>query len=356
MMKTYGVIMAGGSGTRFWPLSREAMPKQFLHLCGEDAMINLTIDRLHGVAKKEDIFVVTNEKQAKALLGITGSRVEAAHILKEPAARNTAACIGYAAVELLAKHGDGIMCVLASDHYIKDEDTYRQVLKKAIHLAETKDCLVTIGIKATFPSTGYGYIKSHQARDGSYRIVEEFVEKPQAETAKAYVESGEYVWNSGMFVWRASTILEKFRQLLPDIYSCLMRIKDAIGTPGEEKTLREVYPRIPKISIDYGIMERTQGVLMVEGDFGWNDIGSWDALPAVRNADENGNVTQGEHVLLESSGCICYGEDRLIAAIGVKDLVIAASGNAILVCDKGCTQQTKIIVEKLTELGKKEYL
>lgn len=348
--------MAGGSGMRFWPLSRETRPKQFLNLCGTDTMINLTIDRLHGVVEKENLFVVTNEKQADALLQITEGRVAASHILKEPAARNTAACIGYAAVELIHKYGDGIMCVLASDHYMKDEETYRKVLQKAVTLAETTDKLVTIGIKATFPSTGYGYIKSHLSEDGDCRIVDEFVEKPQAETAKAYVESGQYLWNSGMFVWKASTILEKFRQLLPDIYAYMMQIDKAMGTPEETTVLQELYPRIPKISIDYGIMERTEGVLLVEGDFGWNDIGSWDALPAVRTADENGNVVQGEHVIIDSRNCICYTKDKLIAAVGVEDLVIVESDGAILVCAKECCQKTKNVVEKLTEQGKTEYL
>lgn len=355
-MKVYGVVMAGGSGMRFWPLSREARPKQFLDLCGNDKMINLTIDRLEGIVNRENLFVVTNEKQADTLQQITEGRVEAEHILKEPAARNTAACIGYAAVELIHKYGDGIMCVLASDHYIKEEDSYRQVLKKAIHLAETTDRLITIGIKATFPSTGYGYIKSHLAEEGDWRIVDEFVEKPQADTARAYVESGEYVWNSGMFVWKASTILEKFRQLLPDIYDYIMQIKEAMGTPEEKKALREIYPCIPKISIDYGIMERTEGVLMVEGDFGWNDIGSWDALEVVRNADENGNILHGEHVMVNSRNCICYTEDKLIAAVGVEDLIIVESEGAILVCAKEYAQNTKNVVEKLTEQGKTKYL
>ncbi|MBQ8591685.1 MAG: mannose-1-phosphate guanylyltransferase [Lachnospiraceae bacterium] len=355
-MKRYGVIMAGGSGTRFWPLSREARPKQFLDLCGTDKMINLTIDRLQGVVEPENIFVVTNEKQADALLQITEGRVSTEHVLREPAARNTAACIGYAAVELLHKYGDGVMCVLASDHYIKDEDAYRKVLEQAISLAETTDRLITIGIKATFPSTGYGYIKSHPAENETYRIVDEFVEKPQAEVAKMYVESGEYVWNSGMFVWKASTILEKFRQLLPDIYEYMMKIQAAMQTPEEEQVIKELYPQIPKISIDYGIMERTEGVLMVEGDFGWNDIGSWDALPGVREADENGNILHGDHVIINSENCICYTNDKLIAAVGVKDLVIVESDGAILVCAKECSQETKFVVQKLTELGKEKYL
>lgn len=355
-MKRYGVIMAGGSGTRFWPLSRENRPKQFLELCGTEPMINLTIDRLDGVVDKENIFIVTNEKQAEMMQSVTKDRVAPAHILKEPAARNTAACIGYAAVELIHKYGDGVMCVLASDHYIKEEETYRGVLEQAIRLAEETDRLITIGIKATFPSTGYGYIKSRPSEDGTYRIVEEFVEKPQLETAEAYVASGQYVWNSGMFVWKASTILEKFRQLLPDIYAYMMEIKAAMGTADEEKVLQQVYPGIPKISIDYGIMERTEGVLMLEGDFGWNDIGSWDALPGVREADENGNILQGDHIVIDSENCICYSEDKLIAAVGVKDLVIVESGNAILVCPKADSQKTKSVVEKLTEQKRKDYL
>lgn len=355
-MKVYGVVMAGGSGVRFWPLSKEARPKQFLDICKHDKMINLTIDRLKGVIAKEDLFVVTNEKQADALLQITEGRVEAAHVLKEPAARNTAACIGYAASELIHKYGDGIMCILASDHYIEEEDTYRETLKKAIHLAETTDQLITIGIKATFPSTGYGYIKSHVSKDGDFRIVDEFVEKPQEEIARIYLESGEYVWNSGMFVWKASTILQKFRQLLPDVYDCIMQIGEAMGTPEEDEVLHRVYPRIPKISIDYGIMERTKGVLMVEGDFGWNDIGSWDALGTVRKADENGNILHGEHVIVNSKNCICYTDDKLIAAVGVENLIIVESEGAILVCAKECAQYTKYVVEKLTEQGKTKYL
>lgn len=355
-MKRYGVIMAGGSGSRFWPLSRQDKPKQFLKLYGSEPMVNLTIDRLAGVVEKDNIFIVTNENQADRMQKVTEGRVAAGHILREPAARNTAACIGYAAVELMHKYGDGVMCVLASDHYIRDEEAYRAVLARAIRLAEQEDKLITIGIKATFPSTGYGYIKSRPSDNGSYHIVEEFVEKPQAETAERYVASGRYVWNSGMFVWKASTILEQFRQLLPDIYAYMMEIKAAMQTAEEKAVLRRVYPKIPKISIDYGIMERTEGVLMLEGDFGWNDIGSWDALQAVQEPDENGNVLCGEHMVIDSENCICYAQEKLIAAVGLRDLVVVEAGNAILVCPKSEVQKTKNIVEKLTEQNRREYL
>lgn len=348
--------MAGGGGTRFWPLSRKKLPKQFLNLTGKDRMVNLTFDRLARFVSPEDIFVVTNQMHAGVTEEFMNGRIRRSHILAEPAARNTAACIGYAAMEIIKKYGDGIMCILASDHYIRDEDTYVTVMKEAVRTAEETDALVTVGIHPTFPSTGYGYIRNEALEGRPYRRVEEFVEKPDRETAEAYLQDGRYAWNSGMFVWRASTILSYFEKLLPDIYACLCRIGEALGTPSEERVLAEVYPNIPKISIDYGIMERADKVLMLEGDFGWNDIGSFDTLPSVLPADENGNVCQGSHLLLDSKGCICYAKDRLIAAIGVENLVMAETPDAVLVCPKERVQEVKKIVEQLENDGREDYL
>ena len=237
-MKRYGVIMAGGGGTRFWPLSRQAMPKQMLNLSGKDRMINETIDRLHGTVEKEDIFIVTNEKQAAKMLECVDGRIAKDHILAEPSARNTAACIGYAAMEIVKKYGDGIMCIFPSDHFIKNEPEFTKILNQAVQAAEEQDKLITIGIAPTFPSTGYGYIKFDKNENAIARKVEEFKEKPDYETAKAYVESGNYAWNSGMFVWKASTILEKFAELLPDIYACLTTIGDAMKTPDEDRVIQ----------------------------------------------------------------------------------------------------------------------
>ena len=226
-MKTYGVIMAGGGGTRFWPLSRKAKPKQFLNLSGKDTMVMDTVNRLCRIANKEDIFIVTGESFVESTIESTSALLRADHILGEPAARNTAACIGYAAMEIVKKYEDGVMCVAASDHFIKNEDEYERVMKMAVSLAAQKDALVTIGIKPTFPSTGYGYIRSNRDVDVDYYEVEEFVEKPDLETASEYLASGQYAWNSGMFVWKASVILTYFEKLLPDIYECLMKIGDA---------------------------------------------------------------------------------------------------------------------------------
>lgn len=355
-MKIYGVIMAGGGGTRFWPLSRKAKPKQFLNLSGKDTMVMDTIKRLCRVADKEDIFVVTGESFVQSTAEATASILRADHILGEPAARNTAACIGYAAMEIIKKYGDGVMCIAASDHFIRNEDEYERVMKNAAKLAEEKNALVTIGIKPTFPSTGYGYIRSDRNTQEDYYSVEEFVEKPDLERATEYLESGKYAWNSGMFVWKASLILEYFKELLPDIYAHLVTIGDAMGTEREKKVISEVYPVIPKISIDYGIMERAKGVLMVEGDFGWNDVGSFDALEEIYDKDENGNVVLANGCLIDTKGCILYGDgEKLIAALGVEDLVIAQTKDIILVCDKKRAQDIKLFPEKLAESGNEKY-
>ena len=355
-MKIYGVIMAGGGGTRFWPLSRKAKPKQFLNLSGKDTMVMDTIKRLCRVADKEDIFVVTGESFVASTVEETKEYLRADHILGEPAARNTAACIGYAAMEIVKKYGDGVMCVAASDHFIRDEEEYERVIKMAATLAEEKDALVTIGIKPTFPSTGYGYIRSNREVEATYYEVEEFVEKPDLETAKRYLESGQYAWNSGMFVWKASVILGYFERLLPDIYACLVKIGDAMGTESEQQVIREVYPVIPKISVDYGIMERAKGVLMVEGDFGWNDVGSFDALEEIYEKDENGNVVLANGCLLDTNGCILYGDgEKLIATLGVENLVIAQTKDIILVCDKKRAQDIKLIPESLANSGNDKF-
>lgn len=361
--------MAGGGGTRFWPLSRRKRPKQFLNLTGKDTLVNETIDRISGNIPNENIYIVTNVSQAELTREVTKNKICPEHILAEPAARNTAACIGYAAVKLRKMYGDGIMCVLASDHYIKDRTVYGEVMDYAMSLAEKTDRLVTIGIKPENPATGYGYIKydtsvpeeGHMTgAESGKRIaaypVEEFVEKPDLPAAKAYVEQGCYLWNSGMFVWKASVILSYFEKLLPEVYACLTEIENAIGTDKEQETLDRVYPDIPKISVDYGIMEQADHVIMLEGDFGWSDVGSWDALDTLYETDENHNVVHGEQIHIDSKDCVVYGKDKLIATIGLENIVIVETDDAILVCDKNRAQDVKKIVETLEKNGKTEYL
>ena len=355
-MKTFAVIMAGGGGTRFWPLSRQEEPKQLLNLSGRDRMINETIDRIAAVVQKEDIFIVTNRTQAEKMREVTKTRIARDHILSEPSARNTAACIGYAAQEILKKYGDGIMCVFPSDHFIKDQAEFTRILKEAAAAALAEDKLITLGITPTFPSTGYGYIRFDKQDEGTAKHVLEFKEKPDEETAAAYVESGEYAWNSGMFIWKASVIMEKFKELLPDVYACLEKIGGAMNTPEEQRTIEEIYPTIPSISIDYGIMEKSRDVKVISAEFGWNDVGSWDNLGVFYDADENGNVLAGRQINIDTSGCISYAKGRLIATVGVQDLIIVETEDAVLVCDKNRAQDVKKVVDKLKEEGAEQYL
>ncbi|WP_099467497.1 mannose-1-phosphate guanylyltransferase [Konateibacter massiliensis] len=355
-MKVYGVIMAGGSGTRFWPLSRKTTPKQLLNLSGNGLMINETIDRMTDFIEKENIFIVTNAEQADKMKELVEDGIRMDHILSEPAARNTSACIGYAAIEIIQKYGDGVMCIFPSDHFIKDEESFSRVLKEAIKAAETSEKLVTIGITPTFPSTGYGYIKFDKAQTGTVKTVEKFVEKPNYETAVKYLRSGEFLWNSGMFVWKASTIMEDFKRFLPKVYNELAKIGASMNTDKEKETIAEIYPDIPSISIDYGVMERSDEVVVLEGDFGWNDVGSWDTLGALYDTDENGNIIKGDQINIETSNCISYSDKRLIATIGIDNTIIVETDDVVLVCDKEKAQDVKKIVDLLKAQGKEEYL
>lgn len=355
-MTKYGIIMAGGSGTRFWPLSRKTTPKQLLNLSGNGAMINETIDRISNFIEKENIFIVTNTEQLEKMKECVEEGILEAHILAEPSARNTAACIGYAAMEIMRKYGDGVMCIFPSDHYIKEEDEFSNVLGKAILTASECEKLVTIGITPTFPSTGYGYINFDRTEDGDVKTVQKFVEKPNYENAVKYLKSGEYLWNSGMFVWKASTIIKNFERFIPKIFNCLKEIGEAMNTPLEEEAIKRIYPVIPSISIDYGIMERSDDVVVLEGDFGWNDVGSWDMLGALYDTDENGNIIKGEQINLETSNCISYSDKRLIATIGIENTIIVETDDVVLVCDKEKAQDVKKIVDLLKTNGKREYL
>ncbi len=347
--------MAGGGGTRFWPLSRKKTPKQLLNLSGKEVMVNEAVDRLARVADKDDIFIVTNNSQAEKMLGVTAGRIRADHILTEPAARNTSACIGYAALEIVKKYGDGIMVVTPSDAYIKDDEEFARVLKVAVKAAEEGSALVTVGIKPTFPATGYGYIKFEKSEKAVKKALK-FVEKPDLSTAEKYYNDGGYVWNSGMFIWKASVILERFKELLPEVYAELEKIAAAMGTEEEYTVLNEVYPAIKSVSVDYGIMEKAENILVVPGDFGWNDVGSWDMLKILHEADGKGNVTVGDTLCLESECNVVYSGGRLVALMGVNDMIVVETPDAVLVCPKDKAQDVKKIVDRLKAEGREGTL
>ena len=357
-MKKYGVIMAGGGGTRFWPLSRQKTPKQLLNLTGKDKMVNEAIDRLSYTADKNDIFIVTNVTQVEPMLAATTGRIQPDHILPEPSARNTAACVGYAAMEILKKYGDGVMVITPSDAYIKDTPAFTRVLADAVQAAEEQDKLVTVGLTPTFAATGYGYIKFDKSAGPALPVLE-FKEKPDEQTAQAYLATGQYAWNSGMFIWKASTILEKFKALIPDIYADLEKIGNAMGTAEEKAVINEVYPNIRKISVDYAIMEPSAAagdVLVVAGEFGWNDVGSWDMMGVLHDADDNGNIGLGDTLAIDTTGTLLYSSSKLVAAVGVQDLVIVETGDAIMVCHKDKAQDVKAIVDALNAAGRTELL
>ena len=355
-METVAVIMAGGQGRRFWPVSRKNKPKQFLSLMGDNrSMLQNTVERLNGTVPEENIYVVTNacykETVESQLPGINSD-----NIICEPVGRNTAPCIGLALNAIRKRFEDAVMIVLPSDHVVKNPKLFMDTLTELVEAARTANGLFTIGIRPNYPETGYGYIKFDKNENAIARKVEEFKEKPDYETAKAYVESGNYAWNSGMFVWKASTILEKFAELLPDIYACLTTIGDAMNTPDEDRVIQEVYPVIPKISIDYGILERSDDVLVLSGDFGWNDVGSWDMMKVIYDEDAEGNILVGDHVNIDTTNTISFSSGKMIATIGVDNLVVVETEDAILVCDKNRVQDVKKVVDTLNEQGRTDLL
>lgn len=358
-MNHYGVIMAGGGGTRFWPLSRQKTPKQLLNLSGKDLMVNEAVERMATVIGKSNIFIVTADVQAPAMITATAGKVFPRNILAEPAARNTAACIGYSAMEIYRKYGDGVMIITPADHYIENVEALTEIFKEAILTAEEQDKLVTIGLKPSFPSTGFGYIKFDPESEGMVKPVIEFREKPDEETAKRYVESGRYAWNSGMFIWKASLILSKLQEYVPDVYADLEKIGNAMNTPEEQEVLHDVYPGIRKISIDYAIMEPSASkgdVLVIPGDCGWNDVGSWDMMDILHNADGNGNVFLGDVIAVDVKDAVIYSTSRIVTAVDVDNIVIVETPDAIMVCRKDKAQEVKKIVDKLNETGRKDLL
>ncbi len=365
-MQRAAVIMAGGGGTRFWPVSRMTTPKQLVKLTGDDVMINETIKHYDQVIGRENTFIVTNAKQAELMDKVLFNEVDRSHILIEPVQRNTAPCIIYAAMTLKKLYGDAIMAVLPADHHIGNIKEYERVLNLAMDTAEKTDRIVTVGLKPTFPSTGYGYINySEKASEGSevYDLLR-FVEKPDLPTATEYVNSGRYLWNSGMFIWKVSVILDYFKKLLPEMYADMEKIFDDLRTDKEAEAIANTYPNLQKISVDYGIMEHAEGVYCIPADFGWNDVGSWDSLDNVFAGDENKNITAGEaaadkNIIYEGSKDTVIFDttgDKLIAAVGLENIVIVNTKDAILVLNKNNAQDVKKVVDTLTAAGREDLL
>ena len=356
-MKITALIMAGGRGERFWPRSRKTLPKQFLSLTGDGrTMIQLTVERLLPMIGIEDIYISTNENY-RALVTEQLPGIPAENILCEPVGRNTAPCIGLGAVHIQKKYGDALMLVLPSDHEIINKDLFRDTLKEMCSIAEQGPNLVTIGITPGYPETGYGYIKYlPDAPFGAGFAVERFVEKPALELAKQYLASGQYLWNSGMFGWKVSSLLQNMKQYMPGNYDRLMMIRDSVGTAEEQNVLEKIFPDMDSQSIDYGIMEKAEHIYTVPGDFGWDDVGSWLAVERLQKPDADGNVFSGDVVSTGTENCIIQGHKQLIAAVGLKDLVVVDTDDAILILNKENAGDIKKILEQLRAAKREELL
>lgn len=347
-MKVTALIMAGGKGERFWPRSRTNCPKQFIDVsgCGR-SMIQLTVDRIRPMVKMEDIYIATNENY-KALVQEQLPEIPVENILCEPVGRNTAPCIGLGAAYMLKKGEDSVMMVLASDHLIKYEDIFREVLEEAIDIAEEESNIVTIGITPDCPETGYGYIKKNSAvAKGKANGVDRFVEKPDRETAIAYLNSGEYFWNSGMFVWKASTVMSSMEKYMPDIYEKLQKISDSIGTADEKQVLCEEFTAMRSESVDYGIMEKASDIYVLPGQFGWDDVGSWLAVGRIKGNDESGNTLTGNVVTVNTKNSIIEAKDKLIATVGLDGIVVVDTDDVTLIGDKIHMGDIKKVLEQL---------
>lgn len=351
----YALILAGGVGSRFWPFSRVLEPKQFINIFGNQSLLQNTISRLKGLVKPDKIYIITNHSYFyEVKKQIEKYRIPDANILLEPEGKNTAPAIGLCAQLILKADPQGILIALPADHYIKDMAEFRETVRAAAACAQD-NYLVTIGIKPKKPATGYGYIKVvHNPKPIANRLkfnkVERFLEKPNIKKAKEYIKSKSYFWNSGIFIWKASVFLEEAKKYLPDLFKQLTKI----SVPGD---IAKVWPKIKPISVDYGIMEHSKRIALVPAYFEWSDLGSWDALQELLSKDKEGNVIQADSIDRDSKGICAFSRaNRLIATIGLKDLIIADTPDALLVCNKDKAQEVKEIVDKLKLSKRKEHI
>ena len=352
----YALILSGGVGTRLWPRSRTSLPKQLLPLMGEKTMVQTTVDRILSIIPAEHIFFATSQEYA-GLITKQVPDVPPGNIIQEPSAKHTAPCIGLAALHMQRLDSDAVMASLHSDHFIADEESFRQALLAAEELAR-EGYLVTLGITPDKPETGYGYVQ-RGAIIGQYNgyksyQVNQFLEKPDLATAERFMASGEYYWNSGIFIWQISTLMQAFKDYMPDFSNQLEQVSQAL-VAGESIT--EIWQTISPKSIDEGIMERAEKVAVIPVDIGWNDVGSWAAIHEIGRADPYGNVISAPHCFtLDTTDSLVQGNDRLIAAIGLDNVIIVDTGDALVVCAKDRAQDIKKVVDWLKENDRSDLL
>jgi mannose-1-phosphate guanylyltransferase len=355
-MKLYAVIMAGGIGSRFWPRSKQKTPKQLLRIFGENSMIQDTVARLEGLVDNNNIYVITNKTQKSEIVSQL-KHIPEENIIEEPFGRNTAACIGLASIIIEKKDKDAVTIILPADHIIKDKDTFHKTLNTAAEFAFQSKGLVTIGIPPSRPETGYGYIQidDESTAENIYKVLT-FAEKPNYATAVRFMESGDFMWNSGMFIWRADAILQEIKNYLPDLSEGLETIRKDLETPSYENTLFNVYGLLKSISIDYGIMEKSKHVFLIKGEFPWSDVGSWEEVYQLSDKDKEGNAMTGNIYAERTVDSYIYSPDKFTAVIGVENLVIINTQDALLVCRRDNCQDVKKIVDHLKINQMSEYL
>jgi mannose-1-phosphate guanylyltransferase len=354
----HGVIMAGGIGTRFWPQSRKDTPKQVLSIGDDVPLISATVDRIRPMIPIENIWIITNLDQ-KPVIQKHLVDVDDEHFIVEPMGKNTAPCIGLAAIHLKHIDPEAIMVVLPADHRITEDDRFRECLQAAADQAVKSQCLVTIGIEPSRPETGYGYIQYNRSLDSADKRVyhvKTFAEKPSLNTAKLFLQSGDFLWNSGIFVWTVDQILAEIDEHMPELHAGLMEIDRVWGTDRYASALDRIYRSIKSISIDYGVMEHAQHVCVVRGDFSWSDVGSWEEVYRISKKDALGNAVVGEGLTLDSEGCLIHSPGHLVAVLGAKDLVVISTSDATLVCTREAAQDVKKVVETLLRKKADKYL
>jgi mannose-1-phosphate guanylyltransferase len=355
----YFVIMAGGRGTRFWPRSRTRTPKQLLNIMGEKTMLEQTIDRLLPITDWGHLFVVTEISQAEAVEKLL-PELPGRHLIVEPLGKNTAPCIGLAALILERINPEAAMVVLPSDHHIARPEAFQETLLAAVQAARKGPYLITLGIKPTYPETGYGYLEQGpermQAVNYPVRQVKAFHEKPDRSRAEVMIQSGRFFWNSGMFIWTVSSILDQMARLTPEMYREIRKLEAFWEQPEWEEALLSAYKAVDNVSIDYAVMERADQVLMLEGDFGWNDLGSWEAVYQLEEKDEWANCLKGSVLVLDSQGCLVYSPQKKVALLGLKDLIVVDTPDALLVCPRERAQEVKKIVQLLEDQNQVDLL
>lgn len=353
------LIMAGGLGTRFWPKSRRNHPKQLLNIFGEKTLIQNTVARLHGVMPHENVFVVSTQDQQEEIKKQLTTIPDENYII-EPKGKSTAPCIGLSALFMERLNPDAVMAVLPADHMIFNNELFHKTLRVGAKVAAKTDSLVTIGIEPDYPATGYGYIQFNQELeiidDISLLKVKTFAEKPNLETAKRFLKSGDFLWNSGIFIWKIKTIMKEIEENLPHLYDGLLEIRQALDTPQQQETINRVYCQIRSISIDYGVMENAKDVKVLNGKFGWNDLGSWDEVYKLHEKDQNGNVLIGKHIIKDGKGCFIDAPDKCVAIVGMKNLVVVDTDDAILICPRDRAQDVKDVVEVAKRKKMNQYL